>query len=250
VTLNNTTANGQQGMEVRNLESWRVQHLRWTFFRTLSANAQPLPLWAIVAGSEPESQTVKPKEFGLVEEGVWNEHNLSITHTAHRLDLIWHSTAAIHGIPDAGAFFQVLDAFQKLGMNVPIEGVYRLAFGARLFLPAESRKDAYTKLASFLPCVQLTDEAEEFILQVNRPRISKVTREKLNRLGKWASIVSREISLHPSTSEFREAFSTVVELDISTAAESRLELEKTKFDALISEMIATSTEVAQNGDCA
>src|SRR5262249_10353878 len=114
-------------------------------------------------------------------------------------------------------FRKLIDKWLKMQTIPPIT---RLAFGAVLLQPVETRIKGYEVLAPYLPALNLNN-ASDLVYQINRPRKSwgKIAELEINRLSKWAVLTYQAVvvpNLLGSPRQVGESYASHLELDIST----------------------------------
>ena len=216
--------------------------------------------WKALTGEPPTVSQMRPRDQTLTEYGPFLGGQFSVE--VNPIRIIWRLAFdpgdTAKNIPSIGTFENSQHEFSALmqrwlGDCPPIK---RLAFGAVLFCLTESQNAAFAKLNELLPSVEVDSEnTRDFIYRINRRRQSQVIDEELdiNRLTTWsvnqiAGVkieVGDETGIH-ATRDSR--YFSRLELDINSAQERNVELERTKLSELFAELIALGNEIAVSGE--
>ncbi|HLF84261.1 MAG TPA: hypothetical protein VI837_08815 [Blastocatellia bacterium] len=153
-------------------------------------------------------------------------------------------------------FSEALESFKTIAIRLLASSpnLIRLAFGAALLQPSDTRAIGYQQLAAFLPYVRLDPEnSSDFLYRINRRRASKVVEgAEINRLSTWsvAALVNAQIPLLPAGKAVftTECFASRVELDINTAQEWKADLPNDLLESLFQELTELAIEIAEQGD--
>lgn len=203
---------------------------------------------------------------GRFEEGKFKEGKLVLRVELGRID--WLFTKARDREPNfeemstVGSFPESLDKFAELMPHwFEIEtcpSIQRLAFGAILLNPVESRQAGYRQISEYLPNVKLdSEDSSDFLYQINRPRDSNsgIADLRINRLSKWsvATQTWMESRLSPksaSVSRFSgpQIFACRLELDINTMPDFKGELTQKQLPPIFQELVKLGKEIVQKGD--
>ena len=215
-------------------------------------------------GEPPEVRVSQPRMGGQQEEGPFEEGKLVLTIQPTRVDWLFavaeDKEPNVGEITAIGAFPELLDKFLTQMLHwfelETCPSAQRLAFGAVLLQPVESRQEGYRQLSAYLPCVQLDPAgSSDFFYQINRPKNSSsgMAGLRINRLSKWSVAVTRgsvlsfgQVStLHTLGSEH---FACRLELDINTAPGFSGELTQEELPVIFQELVDLGKEIAQEGD--
>jgi hypothetical protein len=238
---------------------WRVGVLRLTAFRTASEIAPP-DWWAKIVGNEPEQRTSKPKAGELVELGPYAEGNLILSVRPERID--WQylprpQEDQIVGFPDVGNLNPAMELFvtAMLKWIVACPPTTRLAFGASLLLPVDTREQGYAKLAEYLKFVKIdTENSSDFSYQINRKRKAhSVEGLSINRLSRWDVVSTERIQILLAAKMSAHslpgvAFATHVDLDMNTSPEFAGNLPHDNLREILTELVQSAGEIASQGD--
>jgi hypothetical protein len=247
------------------LQEWQVAQLRLTAFPAPLMKVPDIGWWENVIGQPPELRTFRPKSEELLEEGPFEAGKLTLNIQPLRID--WNFARAISNelleedLPTIGEFPKVLENFFKpmqkwLSEECPELG--RLAFGAVLFLPVESRQAGYKRLSAYLPAIKLDpEESSDFLYQINRLRNSNVDIDglRVNRLSKWSVFSYLRTLMHFNQRTGRseqvlrpEVYACRLELDINTTADFIGTLSREKLTTVFEELIELGREIIEKGD--
>lgn len=244
---------------------WQVGDLRLTAFPEQPLKVQGNEWWEKIVREAPESSTFNRKSGVLSERGPFESGVLSLN--IHPLRIDWHLTKVQPNeipeeeIPTVGGFSDTSESFARLMQkwlerNCP--ELDRLAFGAILLWPVQSRQAGYERLANYLPNVKFDPEgSSDFMYQINRPRNSNldIPDLKINRLSKWSVLVYMSAMIKLDAKSYRsvqydtpEIYACRLDMDINTAADFRGPLPKDKLGKIFEELVAIGQEITKKGD--
>jgi len=242
------------------LGEWYAESLRLTVF-TLLPPASHDSWWQEVAGDSPDTETVQRKLSHVRVEGKFGPGRLVLDIIGNKIDWVlapsedpslWKEETLP---PNVGLFAETRDDFVKTISRwlVSTPPVVRLAFGARLMMPAADKEEAYRQLSSYLPFTLDEKNSSDFNYQINRPRKSRVFGEdlRINRLMKWASLWFRTIAGIPLAKTgvtTQSSHMCFLELDINTDAEIDKPLSEKDVLDLFQELVELANEIAEKGD--
>jgi hypothetical protein len=251
--------------QLASMNEWQTAHLRLTAFHEPTINVQEIEWWQKIVGVPPESRTFRPKSGELREEGPFETGMLTLNIQPLRID--WHLTKAHQtelpeeDLPTIGEFPKISEIFLTLMRSWLKNGapkLGRVAFGAVLMLPVQSRQVGYERLAAYLPGIKLDpNESSDFLYQINKPRNSKleIPDLRVNRLCKWSVAVFGRASMHLNLVTGRsEQFSSPdvyacrLEMDINTAADFKDTLPQDQLVSIFEELVALGKEIIERGD--
>lgn len=246
------------------LEAWHVNTLRVTAFPIPAAPAKDYRWWAALVGEPPESTINRPRESARRDEGPFNGGRLINDIRPIRID--WLLTPSPEQVveavdlPSVGFLPKILDSFVNLMVHwfelETCPSLVRLAFGAIVFHPIETKAAGYRQLAAYLPYVQLDSEtASDFFYQINRPRPSQsgIPGLTVNRLSKWSIAAGKrvELLLQPvpqARSIGDDSYACKLELDTNTHQTRRDELPHDSLRPLFLELVDLAKEIVSKGD--
>lgn len=239
---------------------WLASTVRLTVFPGLLTLKDSEGWWEELAG-QPSEQVVN-RRGELQESGSTDKGQFILTVDSVRIDWrivsIDDSTLLSGDITSLIPFSQSIDYFLEIMMKWLEKKSYkfeRIAFGAELLFPVESRQEAYKELSKYLPSVKLDiDNSSDFLYQINRPRSSQssISGLQINRLSKWSGLklsrgyilpTGKPISFPDSDLHFCR-----LELDINTAAEFNGEIPSKQVPAIFRELVALGREISLKGD--
>jgi hypothetical protein len=242
--------------------AWQAEHLRMTAFPSPAASLGNQSWWADLVGDSPETVISRPRMGGVQAAGPFEGKTLVLSVEAARID--WRFSAIADPVgggeqyPLLGPFSEALAPFNRimlrwLEMSPPIQ---RIAFGAVLFLPVESRQAGYRQLTAYLPGVRLDpDGSSDFLYQINRPRDSRcgIPGLRLNRLSKWSVAYWAKVGLSvgPGVLGYSEGppeHSCRLELDINTVPDFQGELPQGQLPQLYQELVDLGSKIVEQGD--
>ena len=248
---------------VQDIEWWQVEQLRvTTFHATRDVGQMTQQWWEKVVGSKPDQVITRPKERTIQEFGILDGKQLMLISRPDRVD--WHlqeligmSNEPIQTLTAMGALPGIIDSFSRVAgewLNINSD-VTRLAFGAILVKPVADRSTANRELSRFLPNVKLANDSQDFLYQINRPRMSKAAPKlKINRLMKWSVMQAGTLSIGnwqmsgPIVATGRSQLACRLELDINTAAESSDFIVQQDIGRIFLELVELGREIAIRGD--
>jgi len=163
-------------------------------------------------------------------------------------------------LPSLGNYIQNRDAFGEFVTrwlqleDCPI--LTRLAFGAILMFPVDSREAGYSQLQPYLPAVELDPiHSSDFQYRINRPRVSTLGIAELgiNRLSTWSVMYVQSATLHlgsdgASQRVGERRFACRLELDINTAPDPEITLDPSVLPKVYRELVTSGDEIVQMGD--
>jgi hypothetical protein len=250
--------------KLANLSDWQVENLRVTIFTFPETFSLEHSHFKDLFHQPAEKTTTNAKNLQIIEEGPFENGILRCISTPTRID--WVLTFNPDNIGDEknlppmiGPLESIMGSFVKLMLpwltHSPKSN--RLAFGAVLNLPVNSREDGYQTLAPYLKSVKLDPKgSSDFLYQINRTRLSStigIPGFSINRLTRWSVSKSTPMQLEIS----QEKISTIaggdqhscrLELDINTMAQHNRELPQDRMASLFKELVDLGMEIVGNGD--
>jgi hypothetical protein len=247
------------------LSDWLVENLRVTVFTFPEGFSleESSSHWHELFGQPAEKKTISSKELLIKEEGPFENGILKFESNPMRTDWVLAFNPNIERENDLrsmiGPLEGIRNSFVKLMMQWLPNSLRskRLAFGAVLHLPANSREHGYRTLGPYLKSVKLDPiSSSDFLYQINRRRISStigIPDFTINRLTRWsvASATPMRIELGPekiNVFEAKQEYSSRLELDINTWAKFESELPKDKIPGLFKELVDLGMEIVREGD--
>lgn len=235
------------------IEDWQTQLIRLTVFPSMEKDMEKLPGWETIVGNPPDQITQQPKTDILEELGEFGKGFLSHRVVPGRID--WNYLPLISdkkmtvALPEIGLFTEVLEEFKPLMIKwlEQCDALFRIAFGADIFLPVDSHENAYKLLDNYIKSVKIDPETSDFYYQINRKRPSKKLGEQLmiNRLSKWRAI---KFKTEINKFEVAESFACVLGFDINNVPSEQTIIKKESLTDVFCELIDLGIEIASEGD--
>lgn len=237
------------------LEAWAAENLRLTVFSEFDREA---------IGPDWLAQFIGDESINVVEDRKTGARNQTVPYEGGDLTLAtfpgvitWvFVPSAIDAVPsEAVPFTRSLEAFKGLALRWLGEcrEVQRIAFGAVLRLPVESRESGYNKLGNYLNFEVDPRNSFDFSYQINHPRNHPIAggEIKVNRLTRWSVATSYRVSIIPpaGAASGRKGLSHCrLELDVNTDQEYGRALTKAELPDLFTRLVTYGTEIASEGD--
>lgn len=230
---------------------WKIDHLRFTAF---CDRAQPAGWWSKLAGSEPESTSVRRAAGETVEDGPWREQfALRIQTQLNRFHLVLlPRTERMPLEPEA--FFDDPDsalaewsALVSRWMETTESSIHRIAYGVHGTRQASGHAEAYARLQEELPFLTLDlSRARDFTFQINVPNRVGDTATEINRIAKWLALRAQSIPSSPGPM-VAEAFFNRLELDISTSADSSEAIDREQLPTIFKSLLSNGHQLMTEG---
>ncbi len=252
-------------MKLQPAGSWQVENLRTSLYSVAPIDVASAKWWRPITGEPSESTVLKEREGLMQEQGPWRGARLVVATRVNRVDWVAcgprpDEERTAPSLPGIGSFGDMLSPFSKLvktWLSMPgCPEPRRLAFGAVLLLPVESNEEGLRQLQPYLPKVEIDAEgSEDFIFQVNRPRVLQMADEtlRINRIGKWSVVGLRVVGFSVEGSELfsmgddRRQYALRLEIDINTSGD-RTEPLLGDLGGLYERLIETGVELIKQGD--
>jgi len=245
------------------IEAWEAESLRLTVFPFPASPVENPGWWETLVGQPPEVEVTRPRQGARREEGAFETGRLVLETSPIRIDLQLIPSPTLEAGPvgflTIGKFSEILRPFAAVTIRwLNLDSapqIQRVAFGAVLLSPADSRRSGYSQLAAYLPSVNIEpDHATDLLYQINRPRDSTtgIPNPRINRLSKWsvASISAGGIVVEPTQITYQEAprqyFACRLEVDVNTA--QRQPLPREKLPGIFEELMELGKEIVREGD--
>jgi hypothetical protein len=245
---------------------WRVETMRLTVFPAGVTDPATVTWWQDVAGVPSDSRTLQPRlgalqEVGTIRDGLCN---LTLEVQPNRID--WAFTPVIGNVQRLDDFPTFANLQDGLALYREItsrwiatfRNVNRIAFGAALIAPVESRRAGYEALTDYLPAVELDPEnSSDFSYQINRPRLARSVPDlQLNRLSRWSVVRLSGMFVQvtagqPSAVVFdagQDRNGCRLELDINTAPQDPPAIPNGREVDVLDELVGLGSEIAERGD--
>ena len=241
---------------------WQVETLRLTALSPSSDLGEAEDHWGQVVGGEPESTETR-KGMMTKLAGPFHERQLSLIIRPDRLDWLISSLVgpeSAPGVHTAGEFVATLETMKEVVAKwADWEGcppLGRIALGAVLLSPTESRESGYRQLQPYLPKVTLDASiSSDFSYQINRRRRAESLRSglEINRLSKWSVVFFQIGALVLSGGRGKnvvgsEEHACRLELDVNTALEFEGEFPREEVPGIFDYLCALAVEISKEGD--
>ncbi len=243
------------------LSKWEAQMLRLTVFPSPAADIVTHNWWEELVGEPPVDVRSQPRMGSRQEGGPFARGKLVLNIEPIRIDWLYTNVSDPNSPSvSVGPFEENLGLFQELverWFNLETApSAVRLAFGAILLAPAETREEGYRQLSPYLPFDLDPVGSRDFLYQINRPRAprSKIEGLSINRLTKWSVMSSHEVlfAVTPDKSEQigieKVRYACRLELDINTSPEFEGELSREEQSGTFRELVEIGTEIVLEGD--
>lgn len=250
------------GVARAKVADWNAEQLRLTTFHPQGALSPQTGQWRQVFGEEPNSIVDKPREGIRAEVGLYNGAQIIFNSQSlqNRVDWVLNEHPEVFSDEPISKKVDVrLDFFKSStsewlkNMQVP---VIRMAFGAVVALPVETREDGYKSISNYLNFDVDGSTSSDFTYQINKKRTSNIISNLIiNRLSKWgvASYTRHRLTINPgSLTQHSEGTplgnGCSLELDLSTAQENIVPFPQDKLVAIYDELTKMALEIVQEGD--
>lgn len=240
--------------------NWLAETVRCTVF-PVDPEAD-VPDWQEIAGAPPEARDGQPRLGVSNERGVCGDDGgqLFLETIPGRIHLrISREVSQGVVLPTLGAAVAELRAFDQPWL-LALPRLSRVAFGAVLLRPIESRQEGYELLDSYLPAVSVDAEnSQDFLYRINRPRHLDVGENhtiRVNRLSTW-SVRRLEGMLITGGGGQPKQIQTIsteyhlrLELDINTPAEEAAQFpaDPEQLVGVFDVLVALGEEIADQGE--
>ena len=253
-------------MERSSISDWLVQTLRLTLFPGIGEQikVEKQDWWHDLLDVEASDINIQRdigyrQEAGLYED----DKQLVLSIQPDRID--WRLTSPNKipepgQVPDIGPYLETIDKFSKLMLKWLNFGTCpaatRLAFGPILITPVATVEEGYEQISEYLFFNINTENASEFLYQINRARPSKsIPGTTINRLSKWSVLASHWIKgnlvqgvLATSNVLSPKVLNCRLELDINNIQKPGYEVDQNKLPNLYEEFVKLSKEIIEKGD--
>jgi len=250
--------------------AWLCESVRLTALWGTPDDVSKLLTWNAIIGSDPEQQETQPRIHTVREVGAIWDGSASLEFRASPGRADWIVAPVIPADiqlatwPNLGRVEEIAERFSEFifGAVARVYSAPRFAFGLIALHPQPSREASYAELTNLLRISSLQREgASDFVYQINRARPSKsVPGLSINRVSRWASVVSQglrmQFSMSPvgvadgavASTQTPPTHATRAELDMNTAADRRDPIPATGRAPLLRELAGLSLELLETGD--
>lgn len=242
--------------------TWEAESLRLTAFPIEPVSISDVDWWAQTVGEDPAIRAEKKREGELREAGPIDNGELRLEISLARARIDWNYIPSGEGpLARLGKFQEVTELFKELMLhwlsikNLP--AINRLAFGAILLLPVDSKEEGYKRLFGYLPFELDTENMGDFFYQINRRKPSNVGPSglQINRLRRWSLSESSMAQFRFSPGQIVQSlgppsYACRLLLDINTMHDLEGSLPPETLSNLFQELIALGKEISERGDIA
>jgi hypothetical protein len=239
------------------MTDWKVRSARLTFFIAPNASV-PSELWKKIAGEEPETSVLLRAQAVKTESGPLAEGVLKVQVQPMRIDCVYESLVEASGnVGSLGPFPQALTPLSSLmerwADSDSFPSTQRVALGVTLYSETSDRASGYRALASFVDGVPTSEDATDFIYQVNRPRPSNVPMDGLviNRLSRWSVAGVQMVALGAGALSWpatpMQTF-LQLDLDLSTNADLSISIPSESVVPVIHDLVTAASEISTRGN--
>jgi hypothetical protein len=238
---------------------WTAQQVRLSVFSNAPIAASERDWQAITGQEEAESRTTIPG--GRLYGGPFADGYLAFSYSGQRLDLVLSGVVPAENTdgrpPIIGPWPVVCESFSANvekwlpGIQFP---VLRVAVGAVLLVPTNSRDEAYTHLGNLLTSVKVDPAMKELSFQINWAKESTAVNGLiLNRITNWSAariiqrivqITGEQLAVTPNS----ELYAVRLEIDNSTDQANTKPFEKAEIVPIFKELILMARENAEKGE--
>lgn len=248
--------------------AWNAEQLRCTIFPSESPLSRDLKqLWIGLTGEKHDEYFERPDQHQIVKQ----REGFQFTIISHLDRVHFYFTPLEHSDPQEspdpgfnfiGEYTKMLPIFiQAVAPWLRLEhwgAILRVAIGANLFYPVESRIEGYKHLDRLLPSYTFNfDNTRDFGYKVNRRLDTEIggTSSYINRISQWSVLRKQAVGIVISdTAEPRtQALSPNIYAcrllqDISTPQDLTTTLESSEVPGIIEHLHNLGTEIAEKGD--
>ncbi len=247
------------------MAEWQAQSIRLTVFPMPDALTRSHNWWEAVTGVKPDEETSNPKKGSAVVQGSVDPNKLVLRMEAERIDWVLSPSDGDGGelsshrqIPSLGPANLMIEEFSTIVDKwfgfADLPAIGRIAFGAVLLHPVETRREGHVRLPAYVP-VQINPASSDFLYQINLPPTPSNTQVEglqLNRLSKWSVASWRPIAFSFHGEEVRtqrssESYAVRVESDINTASDFDGPIPQARLLDLFRELRTIGLNIASDG---
>jgi hypothetical protein len=241
-----------------------VESMRFTAFTEPSAAFDHSAWLPNLTGAQPDERNAKPGRGEFQESGSFEGQALILAIQPGRID--WYLTPpamaeAPGDIRSAGPFPDAFTLFlgPMLRWLPTAPPLVRLAFGAVVLIPVESKEEGYRRVSALLDTVRIDPVgSEDFLYQINRPRRSvSVEGIRVNRLSKWSVALFQRLRfgippVSGSTISYtgERVHACRIEVDLSTQGDHPGILPGQHLGDFLRELVNLGSEIVTRGDIA
>lgn len=173
--------------------TWQTESVRLTLLGSIENS--PSFSWSALTGQQPESVTSRPNQQIHVEEGLWENGQLSLNSQPGRVEVIFSAVPTDpSSMPTLGEFSEVLPKFEALALKAKIPLSVRIAIGVRLNAVLGDQASSDRLIGEVLPHVKLPENSTDVVFQYNVPKkFPKISGIVVNRIVKWSQLVAHTL---------------------------------------------------------
>ncbi len=239
--------------------SWGLEQFHLTFF-PVEAVTEPRALWTAAQGTEPEEELIRRQQQATVYTASRSDDaghlSLQVSGGGTKIDWFLGSTRGTELVTEVLIVGPVLERIRdfKLLVDSWCSGTFvvaaRLAVGAVLLAPVDSKEAGYARLSNCLPFVEFGPNASDFFYRINRRRSSKTLPTEVNRLSEWSVAALQSVSTADGSPSpiLTSAYMCRVGLDVNIAPSFRGSLSAAEQSEALGELTELALEIAREGD--
>lgn len=246
-------------------ENWNADLIRFTGFLPPEIQIGDQNWWQLITNEQPEIKTFQPKKGFFQERGPYKDGELLITIQPFRVDIVYKKLDDIEKnvVKNIGDFEKAISLFNDL-INIwysleSFPSFQRIAFGAILSRPTDTRQSGYAVLSKYLSDTIKIDKenSSDFLYQINRPRTIKTKNDKqeitINRLSKWSVLQSKFLgfTLTEDQNKMYQGklfYSCRLEIDINTVQGLNVRFSSEQCREIFQNLIGLGKEISIKGD--
>ena len=245
-------------MNANNSSIWKIESLRATNFIAGEFHSKSLENWLVEIGRQEPTQVNKTVS-GFAGLSKLDSSILKLAWRENRIDL-FQSADTPNVENNIGNYDLFKDYCEnnilKLFEMESFPTSNRLALGVTLHFPVANNKEGIDKLKPFLKSVVGIEDAEDFQLRLNKPKIYNIDGDiKINRLLTWTigSVQLLQIELNTGIAQTiplsgKPELLCRLEMDISTEQNSEIIMSIERQKKVMNTLIDIANQVAISGE--
>ncbi len=239
--------------------NWLATSLRMTVFAIGENEFDSEMWWTSVVGHDPDEKHEDNNNQKVTYQGSFEQGRLAleIYGIDNRVNWLYSPNEAqfvLAGkMPVLGPFLQTADRFAEYmhkWLSQQIPQINRIAFGAIVVRPADSRAESYRMLSEYLGIDFDVSSTSDLMYRINRRRLSDAVKGvTINRVATWSS-QDFNVELANQFGHFIKRFShcnCLLEVDINNVP-SETQLDHSHLFRLFNEFIVLGKEISEKGD--
>ncbi|MBL8792311.1 MAG: hypothetical protein JNM56_00245 [Planctomycetia bacterium] len=248
--------NAKGELKPAGIAGWQLEFARLVAFPIDPPLFLKQTWWHELVGAEPDDFVSIRRKQSQEVRGSSQGSVLSLNVDLQRITWTVQAADAPDGaaakLPTLGTYPEKVPLFaEQLGswLASSCPPLRRLAFGGKLLRVVGSQQEAYQFLSSFLPRIEFEPNPNDFVLQINRRRVSRsVQGLQLNRVSTWSKMNVAIVAEPGTPFQWPEECYSALELDINTAPERLEGLPPQSLVHLFQELTELGGEIADRGD--